>query len=148
MQNILIQEKNALTAVIAPQTINTAAGTVTSGVVDALQFEQLAARVNIGTVAAADVVITLRQATLANMSDAKTLKTYTVTAAAVPSGKQVIMGVRGQDFDRNGGFRYGDLTIVHDDATGGPISAEIEGTDGPYQSSQSHLATTIVVAYP
>lgn len=147
--NVLIQEKIGVPGIIPPQTINTAAGTVSSGVVNAGNFEQLAAKVNIGTVAAADVVITVTQGQGSAMANAKVLATYTVTAATPPSNKFVELTVRGELFDVNNGFGHARLDIVHNDASGGPISATLEGSDGPYEpASDFNDSNVIVVAYP
>lgn len=147
--NALQQEKTAGAAVISPQTVNTGAGTVSSSPVNAGNFEQLCARVNIGTVGAADVVITIRQGQGSAMGNAKTLAVYTVAAATPPSGKLVVMTVRGELFDANNGFNYAVLDIAHDEATGGPIGAELQGSDGPYQpSSDFNASSVITVAYP
>lgn len=147
--NVLITEKIGVGGIIAPQTINTAAGTVSSSPINAGNYEQICAKVNIGTVGAADVVITITQGQGSGMTGAKVLAVYTVTAATPPSGKFVQMSVRGELFDVNNMFNYARLDIAHNEATGGPISGTLEGSDGPYDpASDANDSNVITVVYP
>jgi hypothetical protein len=103
----------AVLATVDP--VSQAAGTVTTGWVDASVFFFLLALIDVGVFgSSATVDAKLQQATDSSGTGAKDItgKAITQLLAAGGNNRQALINVRGQELDVEGGFRYVRLSIT------------------------------------
>ena len=127
MLNEKISEALAQIVNIAP--VSQAPGSAVSGWVSVKNYLALMAIVNVGVFgASATVDANIQQATSAAGAGAKAItgKSITQMLAAGGNNKQVLINMRPQDLDTNGGFAFGQLTITVG-AAATLVSAELLG---------------------
>lgn len=112
----LNQKPSEMLAVLATiDPVSQAAGTITTGWIDAGQYHALMAVIQTGVLgASATVDAKLQQATDNGGTGVKDLvgKTITQIVKATGDNKQAIVNVKGADFDVEGGFRYARLSLT------------------------------------
>jgi hypothetical protein len=95
--------------------VSQAAGTITTGWLDAGQYFSVMALIQTGVLgASATVDAKLQQATDSSGTGAKDVTGKSITQIVKASGdnKQVLLNAKGADFDVEGGFRYFRLSIT------------------------------------
>ena len=134
----------ALAAVIPPA--QAAVGTVTSGWVDMRAWGSLLATLSVGVIGAGGTIdAKIEQASDATGANAKTLAGSAITQLAKAGGdnRQVAINVRGEDLDKNGGFRFVRLSATVGGAAT-QIAGSIIGLDARYGAASANQLSSVV----
>lgn len=145
--NVRVSDLVAVLGRIAP--ISQAAGTATSGWIDASQYPQLAAILETGVLgASATVDAKFQQATDSSGTNAKDITGAAITQivkGGSSDGKEAIVNLRAEALDINNGFNYVQFSITVGTAAS-LVGALIVGVSGRYGAVQdSTVVQTVTV---